>query len=379
VQRVFGAIAIFAGWLSIGVGAVWGLISSEFLGLAHKEGDVPPSAVYGVSGAVVLWVFTAAAVVAVVPLAAAMVAVDPRRQLRWSAQGLAIAGVVLLPDELGRFFGLPLLAGAVCLWIGGELIHREALALAASRSGGETPAPAGGTSPGTASDSLPAAADPAASAEASSPAARPDSAVADSAASAAAGSPAALLDSAVSEKATEPGGGRGGRGSRRKSGAGRRVCQWCSTAVPARAVSCPNCKATLDAPAADEMSIPGLTEVPLNLQRYAEKARRPRTSLLSMVLGGEPIPTATDAPPPSDSAAMRPPSPELKAEMARLDAEIAAGASIGAGAGSEAPGEASGEGARPTKVPSPRKPRRPQPNGTVADRAPDRDPRQSRP
>jgi len=96
------------------------------------------------------------------------------------------------------------------------------------------------------------------------------------------------------------------------------------------------------------MSIPGLTEVPLRLQRYAEKSKLPRTSLLSMVLGDEPIPTAIDAPPPSDAAAIRPPSPELKAEMARLDAEIAAAkASIGAEGGGKALGEASGESAQP--------------------------------
>jgi hypothetical protein len=304
VQRVFGAIAVFAGWLSIGVGAMWGLISSEFIGLTHVEGDVRPSGVYGVSGAVVLWVFTAAAIVTAVPLAAAIVAVDPRRQLRWFAQGLAIVGVALLPDELGRAFGLPLLAGAACLWIGGELIHSEALALAAPPSSAQTPGPAVETTVGA--------------------------------------------TSALTDKASEPAEGRGRSSSRRKSAGPRRICPWCSAVVPANVSSCPSCRATLDEPAADEMSIPGLTEVPLRLQMYAEKARRPRTSLLSMVLGSQPIPIATDAPPPSDAAAMRPPSPELKAEMARLDAEIAAGkAPLGAEDRGEALDEATGESGQP--------------------------------
>jgi hypothetical protein len=341
VQRVFGAIAIFAGWLSIVAGAMWGLISSEFIGLAHKEGDVPPSAVYGISGAVVLWVFTAAAIVTAVPLAAAMVADDPRRQLRWFAQGFAIVGVALLPDELGRSFGLPLLAGAACMWIGGELIHREALAFASAQGGSQTPEPAAENLTGATSVPLAAA-------------------VRDSAASTQAAAPAALSDSAAgpgstgapTEVASEPAEGRGRRRSRRRSTGAERLCPWCSTAVPVDAESCPNCEATLDAPAADQVSIPGLTEVPPSLQRYAEKAKLPRTSLLSMILGSQPIPTATDAPPPSDAAAMRPPSRELRAEMARLDAEIAAGtASFGAEGLDEAPSGVSGESAEPAKEP----------------------------
>jgi hypothetical protein len=56
-----------------------------------------------------------------------------------------------------------------------------------------------------------------------------------------------------------------------------------------------------------------------------------------MMFSDTPIPTAIDAPPPSDADALRPPSSELRAEMARLDAEIAAGA-IATGT-SEAPVE----------------------------------------
>jgi hypothetical protein len=45
-----------------------------------------------------------------------------------------------------------------------------------------------------------------------------------------------------------------------------------------------------------------------------------------MIFREESVPTDKDTPPPSDTAALQPPSRDLKAEMARLDAEIAAGA-----------------------------------------------------
>jgi hypothetical protein len=48
-------------------------------------------------------------------------------------------------------------------------------------------------------------------------------------------------------------------------------------------------------------------------------------NVLGLIFAGSSFPTDTDATPPSDAAALRPPSSELKAEMARLDAEIAAG------------------------------------------------------
>jgi hypothetical protein len=75
------------------------------------------------------------------------------------------------------------------------------------------------------------------------------------------------------------------------------------------------------------MSIPGLTEVPPALRRYAEDAKsgKKRQSLLKMILDDEPIPPAIDAPAPSDEDALRPPSAAVRAEMARFDMDIAAG------------------------------------------------------
>jgi hypothetical protein len=45
-----------------------------------------------------------------------------------------------------------------------------------------------------------------------------------------------------------------------------------------------------------------------------------------MIFSDPPIAPVANAPEPSDADALRPPSAALKAEMARLDAEIAAGA-----------------------------------------------------
>lgn len=121
-----------------------------------------------------------------------------------------------------------------------------------------------------------------------------------------------------------------GRGRRRKGPAAApdRLCPWCSAAVRASDAVCPKCGATLDGAAADGMAIPGLTEVPSALRRYAENAKsgKKRQSLLKMILSDEPIPPAIDAPPPSDEDAMRPPSAAVRAEMARLDMGIAASA-----------------------------------------------------
>ena len=142
MHRVFGSIAIFVGWLSLGIGAMAGMAVSQFFGLNHVEGALPPVDVYGISGMVVLWAFIGAALLVAAPLAAAMVAVDPRRNLRLIAVAMTIAGIALVPDELGRAFGLPLLAGAACTWTGGELIHRDAVA---ARSVGSD----GGTAPAT--------------------------------------------------------------------------------------------------------------------------------------------------------------------------------------------------------------------------------------
>jgi len=125
LHRLFGAIAVFAGWLSIGIGAASGLLTSQFLGLSHTEGVLPPQSVYGIAGVVVLWILVAAALALAVPMSAAMLSTEPSRRLSWIAVGMGIAFFALMPDDLGRSFALPLLPGAFCVWVGGQLISQD--------------------------------------------------------------------------------------------------------------------------------------------------------------------------------------------------------------------------------------------------------------
>ena len=61
MHRLFGAVAILAGWLAVVVGVGLGLAESQFLGLTHTEGPEPALAVYGIGGNIVLWCFVGAA------------------------------------------------------------------------------------------------------------------------------------------------------------------------------------------------------------------------------------------------------------------------------------------------------------------------------
>ena len=322
MQRIFGAIAIFLGWLSLGLGVMAGLVQSQFFGLNHKEDALPPMDVYGITGAVVLWIFVGAAILLAVPMATAMVAPDPRRNLRILALGMAVTGLALAPDELGRFFGLPVIAGAVAVWLGGELIHQETVA-AAMATGSRT-----GFGPGEPATAGPATAPTAPMAGATAPETLPVASVPPFEPIAA----TAPLSSTTPAQAapTET------KGRRKKAPAAtsaptatpERICPWCSSAVPANATSCPSCQAILDTDAGDAIAVAGVTEVSPELQQYVEKVRagKSRTSILSMIFNDPPVAPVLNAPEPSDADALRPPSAELKAEMARLDAEIAAGA-----------------------------------------------------
>jgi hypothetical protein len=327
VQRFFGAIAILGGWLSMPAGAGAGLVFSQFFGVGHIEGIGSPVDVYGISGIIVFWVFASAAVVTALPLLVAMIAPDPRRELRVMAEVMAVVGAVLLGSELGRAFGLPLLAGAACLWVAGNLLHEDYLAMvAASDSEPEAglvtasietevqdASPAPGAQPGSQPGAQPG----------SQPGSQPGAAVSEA---------SGLLPPSISAAASgglAPAATAGGsrRGRRKHSASAEQVCQWCSTAVPARQAACPNCGATLDGSAADDVAIPGLTEVPAGLRRYAENVRAGKKlpSLLKIMFSDSPIPTAIGAPPPSDADALRPPTAAVRAEMARLDEAIAAG------------------------------------------------------
>ncbi|MGZ6266020.1 MAG: hypothetical protein ACXWN4_03840, partial [Candidatus Limnocylindrales bacterium] len=119
-------IAILGGWVSIAVGAFLGLARSDFLGMSNSAGPQPLLTVYGFPAAVVLWLFVAAALLAALPVGMAMLAPDARSATDTAAVIMAAAGLVLLPDELGRAFGLPLLPGSALLAFGGWLIARDA-------------------------------------------------------------------------------------------------------------------------------------------------------------------------------------------------------------------------------------------------------------
>ena len=334
MHRLFGAVAILAGWLSVVVGVGLGLAESQFLGLAHTEGPEPALAVYGIGGNIVLWCFVAAALLLTVPMLAAMVAVDPRRNLTRIAVGMGITGLALLPDELGRAFGLPLLPGALCVWYGGRLISRDAI-------------------PGAATDAVPAAG-PISTTEA-----------------------AGISDRGpVPELNPSPAGNEPAAAETRRTSAGKprsrkTLCPWCSAVVPAGAKSCPGCHAVLTEESSESVAIPGVTEVSPALRDYERKVRsgKSKPNLLRMIFSEEPIPTAFDAPPPSDADALLPPSSAVKAEMARLDAEIAAGAVPQEGTTTP---DAVAPGGTPAPAQAPAAPPEPQPAEPAATTAPKR-------
>jgi hypothetical protein len=68
--------------------------------------------------------------------------------------------------------------------------------------------------------------------------------------------------------------------------------------------------------------------VPPELLRYAEdvRAAKKRPSILKMIFSDTDIPTVDSAPPPSDADALRPPNAAVRAEMERIDYEIAVSA-----------------------------------------------------
>jgi hypothetical protein len=310
--RVFGSILIFAGWASLPLGALSGLVASGFLGLNTVDEALVPTTVYGISAAVVLWVFVAAALISAIPLAMAIFAVDPRRSIYATAGVMAVVGLAMVPDELGRSFGFPILAGSAAMAFGGLLLvpgTEPGAAVAATEGGSPTPTWIFDTIDLAGDGDPNAVAEPAGEEPADTPVQTPEPS-----------RPAAPA-------ATTP--------KRRKSigkGAAEAdslvTCQWCSSVIPAAATTCPTCGVQLGGPDSQLLEIPGVTEISPTLRAYDVRARtgKKRPSLLRTMFSDTPVPQAIDAPPPSDAAALQPPSRELRAEMARLDAEIAAGA-----------------------------------------------------
>ncbi len=281
LARALGAAAILGGWVCIWLGVFLGLERSEFLGMSNTAGPAPLVTVYGFSAAVVLWSFVAAALIAALPVGMAMLAPDPRPGSLVGAAIMVVIAVLLFPDELGRAFGLPLLPGAVLVALGGNLLYSDAAALGSDVDGATAGAVATAGEPPTAGQG-PQVAEPVPSA--------------------------------------------GPRAAARKPPALDRECPWCSARVPAGSTTCPSCRATVAADdAADAIQLPGVTEVSPSLRAYAEQVRagkrkrRSLSNLLSIPSG----PVVEVVPDPSERYALLPPNEAVRAEMARLDAEIA--------------------------------------------------------
>ncbi len=328
MREYHAAIAIIAGWASIPLGAVAGLAAMQLLRLNVVERPLPLETVYGISAAVIVGVCVAAALITAIPLAMAVFAGSPSRSVNATAAVMAVTGVALLPDELGRIFGLPILAGAAAMAYGGRQLLLDAAAKgvgvaagAAAQRSGQTPTRIFDTVESAGNETPDPTAAPAAATDPATSAHR-EAATAASSAAAVAG---AWHGFPVAAPAA-PGHRKPTRKAVSKTVA-EIACQWCSALVPVGATTCPSCNVPLNAPDAQSMAIPGVTEVSSELLAYAQHARHGKkgTSLLKAMFSDTPAPQTIDTPSPSDAAALRPPSRELRAEMARLDAEIAAG------------------------------------------------------
>jgi hypothetical protein len=301
MQRVLGTLAAFAGWMSLLASAAAGLLASEVMGLSHTEGPLPPSAVMGFPEVVVLWVLVGAAVLALLPVGAAMVSQRPSRSLYVAAGTMAVAGLLMLPDELGRVHALALIPGAAAFAASGYLLRG---------AGADAAEPAGAADEATGAVSAPAEA--------------PSAVVV-----AAAVQPAPAA--AVAAPPPQPSAPAPKRPRARRGAV--QVCPWCSTEHKAGAATCETCGAALTAsPGIADEAIPGVTVVSPELRDYASKVtasakRKERTSLLAMLMGSEKDDRVIE---PSaafvDDAAFQPPSDDVRREMARLEAEIAAAA-----------------------------------------------------
>jgi hypothetical protein len=315
-----------------------------------------PVAVFGISGDVFMWIFIAAAVVGGVLALAAMFFADPSRPLYVAAAALAVVAVLLLLDPQSRAYGAFLLPAAALFAVGGWL----KAGASGEESGWEqlralTPGsrPAVAAEPGRAPDSP----------DSPDSAARPDRLPQASAPEEGAG---ATVEAAIAPGDTD---------AAPESGAVAR-CPWCSAALPADATTCPECRATMDSEsAADNVPIAGLTEVPHELLAYAARSQRKQkvTALLRDALKNDTKEAPPDLGPPSETALL-PPSPEVRAEMARIDQEIAStaaenetsessgepGPAIAPDPAADVPPAAHGDdaGHAPAEGPAPARPRR---------------------
>jgi hypothetical protein len=206
---------------------------------------------------------------------------------------MIVGGFLLFPDDLGRAFGAGLVLGGGLLGAGAFFVRdaavKEAARAAAAAAGSDAAVAMAtlATAPG------PAQLEPA---------------------------PAKPARAAKPAKPARPARRAGKRGARTE-------CPWCSAVIPADSETCPGCGAAVAGPAAAETPIPGLTEVSPELRVYALRAALPPQRGFLADLLGEPDPRLEGpAPEPVDHAVVQPPDARVRAEMARLDQELAAAA-----------------------------------------------------
>jgi hypothetical protein len=330
MQRTFGAIAIMLGWLSLLLSAVFGLIATEFMGLTHVEGELPPAGLFGIPSIIVFWAAILVVGLTLVPAAAAIVADDPSIPLYGAAGVIAVVGVVFLFDDLGRAYAAALLPGAAFFGAGGWLMH-SAGPIDAKVDNRQTPAqpPVTETSAlDTATESsapipaepepIPAEPAPAPAAPTAEPAEFEPPVLAPAGATPA---PPVVPDSVeVAELVVDA----------EPLLDGEMECPWCSAHIPEGLAVCPDCHAGLEATRSfRENPIPGVTTVAPEYREYLDRVARKKKkpSLVTLLRGSNPQPVAAPAVD-LNPEAYRPPSAEVRAEMERISLELAAGVPI---------------------------------------------------
>ena len=336
MRRTLGATAIFLGWLCLPLSAIAGFAAANLMNVDNRHSGLPPVTVFGFSSDLFMWLVVLAAVLATAPAFVAIFAVDPSRELYVTGAGIAIVAVLLLFDDLGRAYSVVLLPAAACFAAAGWLMagaRNEPPAWASSellahlrkppvppgpQIGFESFAEMGLADQGDLAPVGPEPGSPAAPAEAAvaevAEGQGPTAAVSDLAEST---DPqrglVAAAEPAIPAPAVSP-----------ESGA-EIVCPWCSARIAA-APTCPECGAILDTESGAD-GVVGVTEVSPELLEYLARTKRKpkRRSVLLQALGVEALrkEANTDVPVSALESALRPPTAEVRAEMARIDAEIA--------------------------------------------------------
>jgi hypothetical protein len=389
MQRVFGILAIFGGWLCILLAVFFGLIATQFMGLDHIEGALPPNALYGIPAVMVMWVAIGVAILAAVPVGAAMFHKDPSGRLYVVAAVMGVLGVALIPDDLGRAYAVALIPGAVLFAAGGWLIHEAGeinpdvvgtsaevawpavsvptpMPTPATRQWAAAPdvsppvdAQADAAPPVSALDAAPDGATPAdeAVAAASEPAEGNADPTDENVATAPAAPDASPID--ATPRADETVAATSAPQSTDSQAAESQAaedaeCPWCSARVAVGADRCPSCGAALSSAAElAAVSIPGVTAVAPELAAYREKVahHKKRQGILSMMLSEPDARLFVSTAEPADADALRPPSAEVRAEMDRFDRELAAGSPSGDEAAPEVSATEPGAAAQPETAP----------------------------